>query len=113
VAVKYSIFFVAALVALGQLGIVTEALLVLLAGYVFGIVVVATVAFKDMLSSAAAGIYLLLNQPYGIGDEVEIDGARGIVQEVDIFVTTVENDGEEYVIPNHKVLEEGAMRVRS
>ena len=68
---------------------------------------------KDLLSSAAAGIYLLLTEPYSIGDEVEIDGARGVVQEVDVFATTVENDGEEYVIPNRKVLREGAMRVRS
>ena len=111
--VKYSILYVAALIALSQLHVATGALLILLAAYAFGVFFLGGLAFNELLSSAAAGIYLLLTEPYSIGDEVEIDGARGIVQEVDVFVTTVENDGEEYVIPNRKVLSEGAMRKRS
>lgn len=111
--VKFSILYIAALIALSQLGVATGALLVLLAAYAFGIVFLSGLAFKDLLSSAAAGIYLLLTEPYSIGDEVEINGNRGIVQEVDVFVTYVESDGEEYMIPNRKVLRDGAMRVRS
>lgn len=111
--VKYSILYVAFLIALSQLNVATGALHILLAAYAFGVFFLGGLAFKDLLSSAAAGIYLLLTEPYSIGDEVEIDGARGIVQEVDVFVTTIEDDGEEYVIPNRKVLRDGAMRVRS
>jgi small-conductance mechanosensitive channel len=111
--VKYSILYIAGLIALSQLGVATGALLVLLAAYAFGVFFLGGLAFKDLLSSAAAGIYLLLTEPYSIGDEVEIDGNRGIVQEVDVFATYVEDDGEEYLIPNRKVLREGAMRVRS
>ncbi len=110
--VKVSILFVAALIALSQLGVATGALLVLLAAYAFGIVFIGGLAFKDLLSSAAAGIFILLTEPYSIGDQVEIDDHRGIVQEVDVFVTYVERDGEEYLIPNRKVIREGAMRVR-
>ena len=110
--VKFSILYVAVLVALSQLGVATAALLVLLAAYSFGLFFLGGLAFKDLLSSAAAGIYLLLTEPYSIGDEVEIDGSRGIVQEVDVLVTRIENEGEEYVIPNYKVMEQGAMRVR-
>lgn len=110
---KLSILYVAALIALSQLGVATGALLVLLAAYAFGVFFLGGLAFKDLLSSAAAGIYLLLTQPYVIGDEVEIDGNRGIVQEIDVFTTHVEDDGEEYIVPNWKVLREGAMRVRS
>lgn len=111
-AVKYSVFFIAALIALSQLGIATTALLVVLAAYLFGVVIVGTVAFWDLLSSAAAGIYLLLTQPYAIGDEVEIDGKRGIVQEMSVFVTHVENDEHEFVIPNRMVLRAGVVRIR-
>jgi small-conductance mechanosensitive channel len=110
---KLSILYVAVLVALSQLGVATAALLVLLAAYAFGIFFLGGLAFKDLLASAAAGIYLLLTEPYVIGDEIEIDGHRGIVQEIDVFVTRVESDGEEYIVPNRKVLTEGAMRVRS
>ncbi|MFQ3318827.1 MAG: small-conductance mechanosensitive channel [Natronomonas sp.] len=110
--VKVSILYVAGLIALSQLGVATGALLVLLAAYTFGVFFLGGLAFKDLMSSAAAGMYLLLTEPYAIGDEVEIDGNRGIVQEIDVFVTYVEDDGEEYMIPNRKVVREGAMRVR-
>lgn len=111
--VKVSILYIAALIALAQLGVETAALLILLAAYAFGVFFLGGLAFKDLLASAAAGVYVLLTEPYSIGDEVEIDGYRGIVQEVDVFVTYVEDDGEEYMIPNRKVVHEGAMRVRS
>jgi small-conductance mechanosensitive channel len=110
--VKVSVLYVAVLIALSQLGVATGALLVLLAAYAFGVFFLGGLAFKDLLSSAAAGIYLLLTEPYTIGDEVEIADNRGIVQEMDVFVTYVEDDGEEYMIPNRKVLRDGAMRVR-
>jgi len=110
---KLSILYVAVLVALSQLGVATAALLILLAAYAFGVFFLGGLAFKDLLSSSAAGIYLLLAEPYAIGDEVEIDGHRGIVQEVDVFVTRIERDGEEFIVPNRKVLREGAIRVRS
>lgn len=109
---KLSILYVAVLIALSQLGVATEALLVLLAAYAFGVFFVGGLAFRDLLSSAAAGIYLLLSGTYAIGDRVEIEGNRGIVQEIDVFVTRIESEGEEFIVPNKKVLTEGAMRVR-
>jgi len=110
--VKYSIFYIAALLALSQIGVATDALLVLLAAYAFGLVFLSGLAFKDLLSAGAAGIYLLFAEPYAIGDKVKIDDKRGIVQEVDMFVTHVEADGEEYIIPNQQVFRSGIVRIR-
>jgi small-conductance mechanosensitive channel len=110
--VKYTIVFLAALVALAQLGMAVGALLILLAAYAFAIILFGAVALWDLLRSSAAGVYLLLNQPYGIGDEVRVGEDRGIVQEVDVFVTRIENDGEEYIIPNSRVFEQGVVRIR-
>ncbi len=109
---KYSIFYIAALIALAQLGVATTALLVLLAAYAFGIVFLGGIAFKDFLAAGAAGIYLLLAEPYTIGDEVRIGERRGIVQEVDMFVTHIEADGEEHIIPNQRVFKQGIIRIR-
>jgi len=109
---KYSIFYIAALIALSQIGVATGALLILLAAYAFGLVFLGGIAFKDLLSASAAGIYLLLVEPYSIGDEVQIDDKRGIVQEVDMFVTHIESDGEEYIIPNQQVFRSGIVRIR-
>ena len=111
--VKYSIFYLAVLIALSQLGVETLALLVLLGAYAIGLVFLTGLALKDLLAAAAAGLYLLLTEPYSIGDEVIIDDRQGIVQEVDMFVTHVESDGEEYIIPNQRVMRSGIVRVRN
>jgi len=110
--VKYSIIYIAVLIALAQVGVDTGALLVLLAAYAFGLVFLSGLAFKDLLAASAAGVYLLLTEPYAIGDEIEIDDRRGIVQEVDVFVTRIESDGEEYIVPNQRVLRSGVVRFR-
>jgi len=108
-AVKYSIFYVALVLALEQLGVATFALLVLLALYALALVVFGVVAGKELLTSAAAGIYLFLNEPYGIGDTVKIGDQRGVVQEIDTFVTHIESAGEEYVVPNNRVFSGGVV----
>ncbi|ELY58176.1 MscS Mechanosensitive ion channel [Natronococcus amylolyticus DSM 10524] len=110
--VKYTVLYVALIIALGQIGVHILALLILLAVYATGVIVVGTFAFQDFLVSSAAGIYLLLNQPYGIGDRVRVGEQTGIVQEVDLFVTKIEDDSEEYIVPNRKVFEDGIVRVR-
>lgn len=110
--VKYSVIYVAIVVALDQVGVAILALVVLLAVYAVGLIVFGVVAGKDMLMSAAAGVYLLLNEPYGIGDEVRIGQERGIVQEVDVLVTRIESDGEEYIVPNNRVFTKGFVRIR-
>lgn len=111
-AVKYSIIYVFIVVALDQVGVAVVALLVLLGAYALGVVVFGVVAGKDMLMSGAAGVYLLLQEPYGIGDEVRIGEERGIVQEVDVLVTHIESNGEEYIVPNNRVFTKGFVRIR-
>jgi small-conductance mechanosensitive channel len=109
---KYSVLFLATLIALSQIGVATGALVVSLGAYFLAVIVLTAVAFKQMLASGAAGIYLLLHQPYGIGDEVRVGDTRGIVCEMDLFVTHVESDEEEVILPNDKVFERGVARIR-
>jgi small-conductance mechanosensitive channel len=109
---KYSVLFVAGLIALSQVGVATGSLVVLLGAYFVALIVVGVVAFKQLLTAGAAGIYLVLNQPYGIGDEIRVGDAHGIVCEMDLFVTHIESDEEEFIVPNHKVFEHGIARSR-
>mgnify|MGYP000103168984 CR=1 FL=1 len=111
-AVKWSVFYIAALVALSQVGVATAALLLLLAAYAAALIVFLALALRQLLPAGAAGIYLLFNQPYSIGDRVELDGKEGIVQEVGMFTTCIESDAGEHVVPNHRVLEGGITRLR-
>ena len=110
--VKYSVYYVAGIIALAQLGLAAGALYILLGGYLLAVIVFGGLAVKDVLAAATAGLYLLLSQPYGIGDEVEVAGHRGIVSEVDVFVTTVESDGEVFIVPNNLVFRSGIVRIR-
>lgn len=110
--VNYSIVYIFVLIALGQIGVATIALVVLLGGYIFGVIVLSAVAFRDMLRSSAAGLYLLLNQPYGIGDEIHIADNKGIVQEVTVLITRIEGEDEEYIIPNRRIFDQGFVRIR-
>lgn len=109
---KYSVIFLAALIALGQIGVEMAALLIVLAAYAFGLVFLIGIACRDLLTAGASGVYLLLRQPYSIGDEIRVDGKDGIVQEVDLFITQIESDGTEYMIPNHQLLRDGVALIR-
>lgn len=110
--VKYSIMYVFILLALGQLGVANTALLILLAGYVFGVVFLGGLACQNLLAASAAGFYLLFTEPFSIGDEVRVDGTSGVVQEIGVFVTHIENDGEEFIVPNQRVFRSGIVRIR-
>jgi small-conductance mechanosensitive channel len=110
---KYSVIYVAVLVALGQLGVAIAALLILLGAYIFGLVFLGGIAGRDLLASGAAGLFLFVNQPYGIGDQVKIGDRTGVVQEVELFITRIEDDGTEYVVPNRTVFEDGASMRRT
>ncbi|MEM4780454.1 MAG: mechanosensitive ion channel [Halalkalicoccus sp.] len=108
---RYSVIYVAVLIALGQLGVATSALLILLGAYLFGLLFLGGIAGRDLLASGAVGLYLFLNQPYGIGDRIRIGDRTGVVQEVELFITRIEDDGTEYIVPNRAVFEEGASKV--
>ena len=109
---RYSVLFVAPLLALGQIGVATTALIVLLGAYAVALIVFTAIATQELLASGAVGVYLLLTEPYSIGDEVAVAGQRGIVQEIDLFVTRIDTDGEEHIIPNRTVLRDGIVRIQ-
>jgi len=92
-----------ALLALGLWGINLQGLLVG-AGFL-GIVV--GLAARQTLGSLIAGFVLMFSRPFTIGDWVEIGGKEGVVSDITIINTRLENfDGEVVVIPNDKVSNE-------
>ena len=61
-------------------------------------------AFQDIAKNFMAGILLLIQQPFGIGDDIEVSGYSGKVTDVDIRATTIKGwDGQEIVVPNADV----------
>jgi small-conductance mechanosensitive channel len=74
----------------------------------FGIFALAfSLAFQDILKNFIAGVFLLLERPFRIGDEITVDGHTGTVDNVEIRTTTLRTeDGEEVLIPNSLVYTE-------
>lgn len=62
-------------------------------------------AFKDILENFFAGILLLWQKPFRIGDEIKTNGFEGTVEDIDIRSTRLKTiDGELVVVPNGSML---------
>ncbi|HLW82736.1 MAG TPA: mechanosensitive ion channel domain-containing protein [Candidatus Acidoferrales bacterium] len=58
-------------------------------------------AFKDILQNFLAGILLLIHEPFQIGEQINVTGLEGAVNEIQSRATVVITpDGDHVVIPN-------------
>ena len=108
--VRYSVVFVALLMALSQLGVSTLALHILLSAYLIAVIAVAVVSLRAVLPSVVSGLYIISTHQYGIGDNVRIGDVEGVVQEVDLLTTRIDDGEHEHVVPNSEVFEEGVSK---
>jgi len=61
-------------------------------------------AFQESLGNLAAGLMLLISQPYAIGDYVEIGGVAGVVREMNVMSTLLTTpDNKRVLVPNRKI----------
>jgi len=89
------------LAALGQLGIQTTSFIAILgaAGLAIGL------ALQGSLSNFAAGFLLIMFRPFKVDDFIEGAGVSGIVEEIQIFTTTLRTpDNKIVIVPNAKLL---------
>lgn len=95
--VYYVLLIVVVLAALNRLGINTTSALAALgaAGLAVGL------ALKDSLSNFAAGVMIVIFQPFKLGHFVETAGTSGSVRDVGLFSTTlITPDNKRVVVPN-------------
>jgi small conductance mechanosensitive channel len=71
----------------------------------FGFLALAfSLAFQDILKNFIAGIFMLLERPFRLGDEITVDNHTGIVENIEMRATTLRtNEGEQVLIPNSLV----------
>jgi small-conductance mechanosensitive channel len=61
-------------------------------------------ASQRTLGNFVAGVLIAITQPLRLGDEVEVDGSRGIVEEIGLTYTFIRrHDEARLVIPNEKL----------
>jgi small conductance mechanosensitive channel len=69
-----------------------------IAGFTLGI------ALQDIARNFVAGILLLVQQPFNVGDAIKVSGFTGTVVDVSIRDTVIRTwDGETVILPNHDV----------
>lgn len=96
----YVVMAFVVLAALGAAGIETTALIATLgaAGLAVGL------ALQGSLTNFAAGIIVIIFQPFRVNDWIEVDGHSGYVQEIELLTTTLRTlDNRTVVIPNGKL----------
>ena len=99
-ALSKALWVLVLMIALGQLGIDIGPLIAGLgvAGFVIGF------AFQESLGNLAAGVMIMLNQPFDVGDYVDAGGASGTVTDLNFMATTLTTpDNKQIVVPNRTV----------
>ncbi len=98
--VKYVAYTVVFVVALTCLNIPTAPLVTVLGAGGAAI----ALAMKDSLGNVASGLIILINKPFVKGDFIETAGASGIVQSIDLMVTTLRTyDNKVVAVPNSAI----------
>ncbi len=99
-AARVAVLGFGAVSALGTLGVDVTALIagLGLTGFALGF------ALKDSLSSAIAGLMIMLNRPFRSGDRVAVGGFEGTVAAIDLrYVHLVEGE-KRFLVPNATVM---------
>jgi small conductance mechanosensitive channel len=98
--VKYVVVAIGLIAVLQQLGVQATSVIAVLGAASLAV----GLALQGTLSNVAAGVMLLLQRPYKIGDKVELNGRQGVVAGMDLFNTRLlDYDGLTLFLPNGKV----------
>lgn len=98
--VKVLLNIVLILAILGLFGIETTSFAALMAGV--GLAIGA--AWSGLLANLAAGIFLLILRPFKVGDFIGVAGVTGTVEEIGLFVTTLNTlDNVRTFVGNNKL----------
>ena len=64
-------------------------------------------ASQRTIGNFVAGILIAISQPLRIGDEVEVQGTRGVVEEIGLTYTWIRTrDNDRLVVPNERLASE-------
>jgi small conductance mechanosensitive channel len=98
--IYYAILIFVIIAALGKLGIQTSSFVALIgaAGLAVGL------SLQGSLANFAAGVMLIMFEPFKTGDTIEAGGAVGKVQEIQIFNTILAAaENKKVILPNSKI----------
>lgn len=101
----YTIVFTAFLIILKYLGLSTAFTNILLAGSITSIII--GLAAQKTIGNFIAGIILLMDKPFKIGDYIEVQGVNGFVVDIQFMSTIIKTLDEKTIrIPNEVIITE-------
>lgn len=98
--VRYFIYFIAGLMILQQIGIETRSLIATagIGGVAIGF------GAKSLVQDVITGFFILFEDQYSVGEQIQIDNFEGIVEDMQIRVTKIRDfTGELHIIPNGQI----------
>ncbi|MFB6147969.1 MAG: mechanosensitive ion channel family protein [Candidatus Nanohaloarchaea archaeon] len=58
-------------------------------------------ALKDMIANFISGILILVNRPFRIGDQIEVNGEEGTLKDIKLRASEIRTyDGRKVIVPN-------------
>jgi small conductance mechanosensitive channel len=98
--VKQATLVVGGIVSLAALEVNISPLLALIGGAAF----VVGFALQGTLSNFAQGLIILAYRPFDVGDYIEAAGVGGIVESMNMLMTTIRTiDNKQVIVPNGKI----------
>jgi small-conductance mechanosensitive channel len=97
---------------LAQLGVIVLGVLIVLAIYTQGafgwiltsfsvVGIVIGLSLQDILRNFFAGVWVLVERPFRIGDTIDVSGYTGLVEEISFRTTQLRTaDGRQVIVPN-------------
>jgi small conductance mechanosensitive channel len=59
--------------------------------------------FKDLLSNVAAGLWILIVDPFDVGDTVEVAGVKGTIEKITSLAIIIKTEDGVVYVPNSTV----------
>jgi small conductance mechanosensitive channel len=98
--IKYALWVVVAITVLTQFGVQTTSIIAALGGLALAV----GLALQGTLSNVAAGVMILIQRPFRVGETITAGTVNGTVQAIGLFTTEVlQLDGLYVMVPNNEL----------
>lgn len=95
--VKYALWAVVLVTVLSQFGVETTSIIAALGGMALAV----GLALQGTLSNVAAGVMILVQRPFVVGEAITVDRFTAVVQRIGLFTTELKQfDGLFVMVPN-------------
>ncbi len=98
--IKYALWVVVAITVLTQFGVQTTSIIAALGGLALAV----GLALQGTLSNVAAGVMILIQRPFRVGETITAGIVNGTVQGIGLFTTEIlQLDGLYVMVPNNEL----------